>query len=487
MADGLLSSALGFIDRQKQAAKAGIGLLASNPQEWLTQTTARYLPTRAEEQQYRAVQQAGGDITQTPYYQKLFDLAQFQSSIKASGVPSAVATPSQQALNEAQKNATQMLGLPPDNTPMDRAKALNFIAPGYHGTVENVTSFNPAFRGSATGAPSAKKAFFAASKPQVSTGYSLLGEGREATAIQRELAAAEKARDWNKVEQLTEQYENVVLGNRNVANKISDQRFEAEKDFGNVLDKYGVVQDYYLNKPALGDATTESAMMSRLAVRDQAYQQALSKLPNKINQQKLWADFEKANGGSVLWNTLDEYEAIANKISSKNKKLGDLYRATHDGRWETMPEFQKDPKALAELNKAYNQLRSLDTQYYNLDVPSGANVMPLLINTQGFKVKDFKGSHYRDETYNDLIKEAAASKMPGVLMRNTFDPGQKAYNEITDVFAVIDPSRIRSRFAAFDPARIKESDLLAAGIPIGLIGSTQVELPKKQEKKPTKK
>ena len=82
MADGLLSSALGAIDRQKQAAKSSIGLLASNPQEWLTQATARYLPTKAEEQQYRAMQQAGGDITQTPYYQKLFDLAQFQSSIK---------------------------------------------------------------------------------------------------------------------------------------------------------------------------------------------------------------------------------------------------------------------------------------------------------------------------------------------------------------------------------------------------------------------
>lgn len=88
MADGLLSSALGAIDRQKQAAKAGLGLLASNPQEWLTQTTARYLPTKAEEQQYRAVQQAGGDITQTPYYQKIFDLAQFQSSIKTPKVAS---------------------------------------------------------------------------------------------------------------------------------------------------------------------------------------------------------------------------------------------------------------------------------------------------------------------------------------------------------------------------------------------------------------
>ena len=100
MADGLLSSALGFIDRQKQAAKAGLGLLASNPQEWLTQTTARYLPTRAEEQQYRAVQQAGGDITQTPYYQKLFDLAQFQSSIKTPKVGSGLMAEAQPQMSE---------------------------------------------------------------------------------------------------------------------------------------------------------------------------------------------------------------------------------------------------------------------------------------------------------------------------------------------------------------------------------------------------
>ena len=84
MADGLLSGLTNWIDQRKQAAKASIGLLADNPQEWLTQTTARYLPTKEEEQQYRAIQQSGGDITQTPYYQKVFDLAQFQGSIKPS-------------------------------------------------------------------------------------------------------------------------------------------------------------------------------------------------------------------------------------------------------------------------------------------------------------------------------------------------------------------------------------------------------------------
>jgi hypothetical protein len=82
MADGLLSNVLGAVDRKKQEVKAGLGLLADNPQEWAAQATARYFPTKEEEQQYRAVKQAGGDITQTPYYQKIFDLTQFQGSLK---------------------------------------------------------------------------------------------------------------------------------------------------------------------------------------------------------------------------------------------------------------------------------------------------------------------------------------------------------------------------------------------------------------------
>jgi hypothetical protein len=82
MADGLLSNVLGAIDRKKQEVKAGLGLLANNPQEWAAQATARYFPTKEEERQFRMVKEMGGDITQTPYYQKVFDLAQFQGSLK---------------------------------------------------------------------------------------------------------------------------------------------------------------------------------------------------------------------------------------------------------------------------------------------------------------------------------------------------------------------------------------------------------------------
>lgn len=43
----------------------------------------------------------------------------------------------------AQKNATKMLGLPPNNTAMDRARAMGFDTPAYHGTEADISQFNP--------------------------------------------------------------------------------------------------------------------------------------------------------------------------------------------------------------------------------------------------------------------------------------------------------------------------------------------------------
>jgi predicted GNAT family acetyltransferase len=50
-------------------------------------------------------------------------------------------------------------------------------------------------------------------------------------------------------------------------------------------------------------------------------------------------------------------------------------------------------------------------------------------------------------------------------------------------YVVPDPSRLRSRFAAFDPARVNEPDILAAGVPLGLLAGTNVEMPKKEKRK----
>jgi len=82
MADGLLTSILGAIDQQKQATKAGLGLLVSNPMEFARSATARYFPTPEEVAQQRAMEQAGTDTFDSPYMQKLFNLAQFKGNIK---------------------------------------------------------------------------------------------------------------------------------------------------------------------------------------------------------------------------------------------------------------------------------------------------------------------------------------------------------------------------------------------------------------------
>jgi hypothetical protein len=86
MADGLLTSILGAIDRQKQATQAGLGLLVSNPMEFARSATARYFPTPEEVAQQRAMEQSGGMAMNTPYMDKMFNLAQFQGSIKPTGL-----------------------------------------------------------------------------------------------------------------------------------------------------------------------------------------------------------------------------------------------------------------------------------------------------------------------------------------------------------------------------------------------------------------
>ena len=83
---GLLDSVIEAAKQQYQTTKRGFGLLASNPQQFAQEATTRYFPTKEEEAQFAQAQAAGGDYMQTPYYQKIMDLSQFQGSIKPTGL-----------------------------------------------------------------------------------------------------------------------------------------------------------------------------------------------------------------------------------------------------------------------------------------------------------------------------------------------------------------------------------------------------------------
>jgi hypothetical protein len=322
MADGLLTSILGAIDRQKQTTKAGLGLLVNDPMEFARNATARYFPTPEEVAQQRALEQSGGMAMNTPYMDKMFNLAQFQGSIKG------FAKTQFDIANEiAQKNATEMLGLPPNNTAMDRAKAMGFNMSEFHGTgVGDFAAFDPL-----------------------------------------------KMKD------------NVQYG-------------------GSI---------YTTKDPSFASRVAESNWSGN----------SPTVMPLMIRSGKKF-DMEQP--------------VSANDAANVLRQVGQNERA----------------EKIGASGKPYRS--GSEFFYFGIGQDLSNAARGEAINKGGF----------------DVITGDPAFEIAG-----------KAGRPQTAIF---DPSRLRSRFAAFDPARVNDPDLLAAGVPLGLLASTDVELPKKPAKKQKK-
>lgn len=86
MADGLLTSIQNALQNQYQTTKRGLGLLVNDPAQFGKEAVARYFPTSEEVAQQRALEKSGGIAMNTPYMDKMFNLAQFQGSIKPTGL-----------------------------------------------------------------------------------------------------------------------------------------------------------------------------------------------------------------------------------------------------------------------------------------------------------------------------------------------------------------------------------------------------------------
>jgi len=70
----------------------------------------------------------------------------------------------------------------------------------------------------------------------------------------------------------------------------------------------------------------------------------------------------------------------------------------------------------------------------------------------------------------DAIEQAPAGAKPdAIILRNMPTKAGDGPVRVSDVAVVLDPSRIRSVFAAFDPAKAQSSDLLAGLAAAGLI------------------
>lgn len=320
--------------------------------------------------------------------------------------------PQAEALETARQNAVKMLGLPENNGPMDRAKALGFNLDGFHGTVEDVKAFDPRRFGSATGAASAEQGVFIARNPdglnvggaETASQYARIGD-RTSNQLTRDMAAAEKRGRWDKYEELTQQLEDYEIGKQQLASGSSEQRDKLLNGLGVMRDAYG------LETPGI------SEMMR----------------------------FQGLKG-------IDAY---------KESVLGELAAKTSGDDLVSKSNY---------MSKLIDTYKSAVVDGISAEVNSGGNVMPLMVRSSKVVSKDFGGVPYREESFNDVIGRGFKGGADTAIMKNTFDPGATSgpyatAPMVTDVVAVKDPARIRSRFAAFDPARVNENDLLGAADP----------------------
>jgi hypothetical protein len=126
-------------------------------------------------------------------------------------------TAQDEAMEVAQRNAALPveqggLGLPANNTAMDRARAMGFDVdnPMYHGTASDFRRLDPNVMGEATGARTAREAFWTTDSPDVARTYAEYSA--TGSKVRKLLDDADKAADlkqWNKYDDLVRQAESL--------------------------------------------------------------------------------------------------------------------------------------------------------------------------------------------------------------------------------------------------------------------------------------
>jgi hypothetical protein len=114
------------------------------------------------------------------------DVAAMLGGLLSKGVGKLAKTkaPQDDALELARQNAVKMLGLPENNTAMDRAKALGFQESGYSGTARDIKSYDPSkAAGAGSGSREGALGAWLTDDPRVASGFadwSARGQGGNA-------------------------------------------------------------------------------------------------------------------------------------------------------------------------------------------------------------------------------------------------------------------------------------------------------------------
>lgn len=451
MADGLLTGIGDVIKRQYETTKRGFGLLVDDPTQFAREATARYFPTKEEVAQFNAVEKSGGDIWNTPYMQKMFNLAQFQGSIKPVKTnPNLLGTPLQRA--DEQGYIDYLHG----------AQRLDRLLEG--------KSFNP---------------------KRATSGPMPFGTPGTSLASNYAMSKADTSRIAGDVGELKNYFQvspkDIGASGRSPIPAENAWYYLPQEKKAEILDRAKRIG--FKNPEEGSGAWTLHESSQGMPFSESHWQHVLN----------------KESGGNPLVALRKTYAESGLLDPYAPSELSDIYRLAG----LDVPISQTNaPWTEAKgvfLGKARitNPLQTNDVQ--NLQ----QNVIPFLKEQfkndktrkkqfgadQWDKNVRFTPKEWVDELERDVASGANSYVWTSIPDKITNALKKLGYNGIIDVsgkggsgtqYPVVipfEPGQIRSRFAQFDPAKIGQPDLLAAGVPLGLIAGTNVEMPKKKQKK----
>ena len=136
-----------------------------------------------------------------------------------------------------------------------------------------------------------------------------------------------------------------------------------------------------------------------------------------------------------------EQNEIATTLDRMEKNMVAKYP---DANQQTIDEMLFQNDNYKKLTKRDSEIEAwIDAGYHTRE---GENIMPVKLKLDNPLIHDFKGSNYREQSYDNLLEQAKENGHDGAIFKNTYDGGP-----LTDVYVVFEPEQIRSRFAMFDP------------------------------------
>mgnify|MGYP007100045515 CR=1 FL=1 len=290
----------------------------------------------------------------------------------------------------------------------------------YHGTRGDISQFAKEAMGETTGAQSARKGFFFASEPETAAQYAEISSSRPA------LRGATGAEDKYYAEGTA---------------ALEFKRYMAEQDLKHLKDSNRHMEKYLAEMP---------------------------------KNRQYWLDsIEKAKGPPEIGVRSDgsTYEKYRTPEEAGLANLAKMEARAAEYKKALSKTGQK--KLNAEI--ADQQAKLDEITNYIQDSQGGQNVVPVHLKLKNPLVHDFKGEHYREVSYNELMEKAKKDGHDGVIFKNTYDPGHKWGNpedeRPQDIVAVFKPEQIRSVNAAFDPKKKKSGNILAGGAVAALVAA----------------